>query len=573
MKPAPLVFLALLSGCGTADTPKMQDSGQAAVSDSPALYCPGDPSGICDSNDGEFFAGAGAATVTPTCFEGWDDVDEDGELDSDEAFFDCGCDRLCEGDEGYPGPDDGEEDGDFQASWMAGFHNGRPANGVHDDLWARAIIFEQGDTRVGLVVLDVVGWFNQEVLTTRALADEAGLDLDHLIVASTHNHESPDTMGLWGKTETRTGYDPDYAAYIRRQTVEALQQASADLRPVGRFVIGNADITTYADNGASLLLRDSRDPKVIDENFGAALIEDTDGNTIATLTHFGNHPEAMADENVLITSDFPGPLRDALEQGVSYESGYSRDGYGGVSIFINGPVGGLMTPLGITVVDRDGTEWRPYTFERLDAMGKVMAEMAMDAIEAGEEITPSLATANVRFRLPVENYGFQAMFLSGILDRETFDWDSTQVIDEDNMPTVDTEMSWLQVGPLELLTVPGELFPELAIGGYDGSHVGDPNNAVVDDDNPNPPDLSTAPEPPYLEDRLSGSMQWIIGLGNDQLGYIVPPYDFVLDDTNPWFDQAEGDHYEETNSLGPQTAPLIDAEAQALIEWVDTNLR
>jgi len=566
------IGLLLVSCSGDKATDSTTDT--AAAGWAPVAYCPGDPAGDCDSNTGTFSAGAAAVAVSPTCFEGWEDLDADGELDGDEAFYDCGCDRLCDGDAGYPGPDAGEEDGDFQASWLAGFHNGRPASGIHDDLWARAIIFEQGDTRVGLVVLDLVGWFNQEVIETRALADAAGLELDHLIVSSTHNHEAPDTMGIWGRTETRSGYDPDYAAYIRARTVEALQAAAGDLRPVGRFVVGSADVSTYTDNGTSQLIRDSRDPKVIDENLGAALIEDTDGETIATITHFGNHPEAMADENTLITADFPGVLCDALEDGVVYDkSGYTRAGYGGTSIFINGPVGGLMTPLGITVVDREGTEWRPYTFERLEAMGKVMGEMAMDAIDSGTEIEPSLAFASTRFRAPVENYGFQAMFLSNILARETFDWDPAELIDEDNLPTVDTEMSWLQVGPLELLTVPGELFPELAIGGYDGSHVGDPNLSVVDDDNPNPPDLSAAPEAPYLKDRLSGSVQWIIGLGNDQLGYIVPAYDFELDEYSPWFDEAEGDHYEETNSLGPETATIIDTQAAALTGWVDDNLR
>ena len=46
------------------------------------------------------------------------------------------------------------------------------------------------------------------------------------------------------------------------------------------------------------------------------------------LSHFGNHPEAMADENTMITSDFPDKLRVGLEEGVNWES-HSREGYGG----------------------------------------------------------------------------------------------------------------------------------------------------------------------------------------------------------------------------------------------------
>ena len=34
-----------------------------------------------------------------------------------------------------------------------------------------------------------------------------------------------------------------------------------------------------------------------------------------------------------------------------------------------------------------------------------------------------------------------------------------------------------------------------------------------------------------------------------------------------------GDHYEETNSLGSQTVPLLEEQASALVSWADENLR
>ncbi len=550
----------------------------------PDFQCPGDPN--CCTAEGPLLVGASAFSITPTCFEGWLDCGEDGlcvgdegytEPDngegdgewkkSTEAYLDCGCDRLCPGDEGYASPDDGEADGVFQAVWMAGFQNSRPANGVHDDLWARAIVFEKGETRVGLVVVDLVGWFYEDVVKTRELLDGEGAEVDHLIVASTHAHEGPDTMGIWGETAFLTGYDQDYAAYVRSQSAAAVQAAILDLRELGSMAVGNVDVAHQTDNGTSNLVRDSRDPKIIDSLLSAAIFRDTSGETIATLSHFGNHPEAMADENVLITSDFVGPLRDGLESGVHYDA-YDRPGYGGVSVFFSGTVGGLMTPLGITVVDGEGTEWRDYTFERNEAMGKVMAELAMDALDEAESSKDrTLRFGGSVMRMPVENYGFQTMFLAGIIDREIYDYDPTEEIEEGNIPKAETEMNVLQVGPLTMLTVPGELFPELAVGGYDGSRVGDPNLDMINSDNPNPPDVSQAPEGPYLLDQVPTEFGWILGLGNDEVGYIIPAYDFILNDSSPWFDEAEGDHYEETNSLGPETAPQVVELGEKLLEW------
>ena len=232
-----------------------------------------------------------------------------------------------------------------------------------------------------------------------------------------------------------------------------------------------------------------------------------------------------------------------------------------------------MTPLGITITDFDGNDYREYTFERNDVFGYMMADHAMDAIENGDEISGTsisdldVSVAKLDFKMPVENYGFQAMFITEILNREVVDYDPSEIIDEDNMPYVNTEMALLTVGPLGFLTVPGELVPELAIGGYDGSHVGDPTKTIIDEDNPNPPDISQAPEGPYLKEQITETYSMIVGLGNDMVGYIVPEYNFQLDDRLPWFDEAPGDHYEETRSLGPKTADLIQAEIQRLMDY------
>lgn len=108
-------------------------------------------------------------------------------------------------------------------------------------------------------------------------------------------------------------------------------------------------------------------------------------------------------------------------------------------------------------------------------------------------------------------------------------------------------MALPEIGPLRMLTVPGELLPELAIGGYDGSALFSDDAVLIDPDNPLPPDVDAAPAGRYQVDRLSTAdapRPRIIGLGNDELDYIAPEHDFVLADSMPYFNQADGDHYE-----------------------------
>jgi hypothetical protein len=529
----------------------------------PDLVCPGDAG--CETNEGAFQAGAAALPITPTCFESWTDLD--GSLtysSSQDSFNDCGCDRLCEGDEGYPGPDAGEADGEFQPIWIAGFGQGRAATDVHDDTWARAAAFRSGDTTVALVSLDLVGLFNNDVVRIRDAVKAAGVDVDHVVVQSTHVHETADTLGQWGSNFSRRGVNDDYLAYVISQSAAAVQQAVAQLEPA-TLTTGVIDSAApFGAKGTRNTVRDSRDPVVIEERVKVAWLTGADGHTISTLVNWGNHPEVLGGDNTLITSDYVHYLRQGVEQGVSWDSG-DRAGLGGVCVFVEASVGGLMTPLGITVTDMDGADFEGDTWEKAEALGKVVADLALQAAAGGSEATePRVAVSTTRFFVPVENYAFQALFLLGTFDRPIFNYDPDRDLDETNIPDLETEVNLVTVGPIRMLSIPGELTPELAIGGYDGSRVNTDEVELIKADNPNPPDLSLAPTGPYFEDLMGGEQAWIIGLGNDEIGYLIPPYDYKLNESSPYLVDAEGDHYEETNSVGPSAAPAIIAAVEAL---------
>ncbi len=558
MLPALLAMLACNKAADTADT---------APSWTPEIACPG--SDGCADGDGPLRAGASAVSITPTCFETWTDVDGDHGWDADvDTFDDCGCDQLCADDEGYPGADEGEADGVFDALWLSGFSNGRAAAGAHDELWARAIVLEQGDSRLAIVELDLIGWFYDHVLDTRSMADEAGLDLDLVVVATTHQHEGPDTLGIWGQNPTKTGFDVDYGEYVKAQILAALTEAVAELTEVEAYRVGSIDVAAQdTEKGNYNVVDDSRDPVIIDEVLGAAQFQDASGATIATLVNWGNHPESLGGDNLLITSDFADALRRSLEDGVVYDGEVTREGLGGTAIFLNAAVGGLMTPLHIEVTDGVGDRFAEASFEKSEALGKVIASHALDALDAAAVVDdPDLGFAGQSFFLQVENWGFQAMFIAGLLDRQLYNWDDTEPVDDDNIPEVLTEIDRIEIGPLQILTVPGELAPELAIGGYDGSRVNTTLDEFVGSDNPNPPDVDQAPSGPYYKDMMP-EHAWILGLANDEIGYILPAYDFQLDEVLPYFDEPDGDHYEETRSLGPATATRLDEEVSRLLSW------
>jgi hypothetical protein len=76
--------------------------------------------------------------------------------------------------------------GTFDFVWIAGFGNNRPAKGVHDRLWARAIAFRNNGVTVVMVSLDSIGIFYDRFIAVRNMNDPS-LGIDHEMFYSLHN--------------------------------------------------------------------------------------------------------------------------------------------------------------------------------------------------------------------------------------------------------------------------------------------------------------------------------------------------------------------------------------------------
>ena len=548
---------------------KVIDSGANSLAWSPEIVCPGDAN--CSNVTGELKVGAAAQVITPTCFEQWEDLNGNNTYKaSQDLFLDCGCDQLCPDDEGYTGPDEGEGDGEFQAIWLAGYNNARPANTVHDDLWARSIVFEQGDLRLAVISVDLVGMFNDDIQRFRDRVASEGMDLDYIVVTSTHLHSGPDVLGQWGRQPGTTGRNAQYMEQLEDQLLLSLQAALMNLQPV-TMKSGAIDVSTYSEEkGSRNILHDHRDPKIIDRMMNVALFENSNGEVVASMLNFGNHPEVLTGDSLALTSDFNDALRRGVENGITYPT-YQVEGIGGVCVYISAAVGGMMSPLRVEVTDGSGNHYSSNTFEKSDALGNVMAELALQGLQEAQLVeNPNLGFYKQSFELPVENILFQAAFVSGMFERSIENYEDGEMIDPNRVPMVRTEINVLDIGNIRMQTIPGELLPELAIGGY--TDAAQPYNSIdpmVRADNPNPPDLTLAPTGPYIKDLMNQPYNWIVGLGNDELGYLIPPYNYKLDERSPYFVEADGDHYEETNSLGPSAFPIVETEVTRLLEWIN----
>ena len=145
--------------------------------------------------------------------------------------------------------------------------------------------------------------------------------------------------------------------------------------------------------------------------------------------------------------------------------------------------------------------------------------------------------------MPFDNRLFRLAALMGVLDRDVYSAGepATTLFGDD----LKTEIGILRVGEVEMLCVPGEIYPELVIGG-----IQDPQDPGAD--------FPGAPQETLLLSHLTSDFRVVIGLANDEIGYILPRSQW---DTEPPFAyDREKAQYGEINSVGPGVAPIL-AEA------------
>jgi hypothetical protein len=281
-------------------------------------------------------------------------------------------------------------------------------------------------------------------------------------------------------------------------------------------------------------------------------IRPQDGATLGSLITWGNHPETVWSRNTEITSDYCGYLREALEKGIIQEGKTIDAGVGGTHLFINGAVGGLMsTTPSLTVHDPYlNQDFKEPTHDKARAVGRQLAHRILPELRLSNAKRASPVSLSIQARtieLPLANWGFLLAPVIGLMDRGHSSWMKLR-----------TEVAMITLGDASIACVPGEIYPELVNGGIERAPGGDFDVEPV--------------EVPPLRELLPGSVRFIFGLANDEIGYIIPKSEW--DRKPPYLYDAKRRVYGEVNSVGPETARIIHQAIRAMcLENADRNQR
>jgi hypothetical protein len=184
-----------------------------------------------------------------------------------------------------------------------------PATGVHDPIWAKALVVSQGEGAWALGSVELCWISAQTVAEIRRLVSAAtDLRPEAIMITATHTHSGPGDLdpGNW---------DRPFAELVSEALITACQvRQPAQLATGAGFLYGHSLNRRWFE-------------RPIDPGVGVLRIDDLAGHRLGLVINFGLHPVVLGADNYLVSADFVGYATTEIEQG------------GGVCIFTNGGCG------------------------------------------------------------------------------------------------------------------------------------------------------------------------------------------------------------------------------------------
>jgi hypothetical protein len=376
---------------------------------------------------------------------------------------------------------------------------GRAASGIlGDGIHVRAFVVSDGeDHSFAIADVETQGWFVATRNGPYGLLDmrkeverrtDGDLPAEDVVVQSDHTHGGPDTIGVWG------GVPDSYMNFIKEQAVDAIVDAFQDMRSA-RLYYGKADGADLLSNQFSYDAAHGND--VLDSDVRVLQARDpASGETFATLLNFSAHPTVLGPSNTKVTGDWPQAANRLLAQR-----------FGGDAVTVVGTLGrtqpadrGCSDP---TVTGRDALslcEINSYAGRVVDRA----ARAAASAQPVGGD--PVVAARSYLIEDPASNGLILGLDYAGgaagvpINRSLTPPWMSGNVIG--------TVTASARIGGVLLSSGPGEMYPQIPL-------------KVA----------SLVPAQGYMT----------AGLANDQLGYLIAPYEAYPEPIRRSFFNQRGD--------------------------------
>ncbi len=430
--------------------------------------------------------------------------------------------------------------------WMDGMLRAHPSTGVHDPLFARALVLSESaaaEHAFALVAVDVCVLDDATAgAVQRTTTARTGIPATHIVIAATHTHSGPAALGI---------FTPREEAYVQQlvgRMADLIAAAAGAMQPAEIGVTsGHEDTISHyrrmlARDGHVVMNWEDYRPEdivgplgVADPEVGVVKVLAADGpragQVLAVLFNHAGHPNILSGDNFLLSADYPGLAARLLEEEL-----------GGVALFFNGALGS---------VDIDGLRDRDWA--GLERAGRALAHSVSAAAHAitpsstsipeanlGADRSPALRCARTTYTLPGRRitdaewvWAQQVLARTGgqvaaVADGVGDDYKAAlyRELHETGPRDLPVTQTCLALGDCALLTFPGELYTEI------GQHI--------------------KAQSPFKH-------SFIIGLANGYVGYI-PTRKAI----------AEGGYAEDTRRVDAAAEAIVIERSLALLHSMYT---
>lgn len=473
---------------------------------------------------------------------------------------------------------------DGSKQYYTGGYFTQKINGVYDDQGANAVAMTDSSGRgtVIMVAIDGIGVNNDDVRTIRAMAEEKlvakGIfsDIAAININATHCHTVIDTQGfgleLIGKVfqnlfsfipfvEKTRSINPEFHELMLEGASDAIVQAYMNMEPGELYYfetvgIGNSERNgTYPDDEYGYLYNKRYDTEAY-QNFIACFkfVPDNPDSAPTVFANVGGHPTTISRETKLLSADYPHYTEVKIN-----DAGMNFMFIQGAQSPISVNAGAVQTPEILEEVAAEiAADPIAKDYEQCKKLGYEFARLILDAEKNAVKVEPVINVKMAEVTVPLE-YGLLELGVAA-------DLLGTTIVRDSSAPakfSVISEVGYLEIGTdIVMLTVPGELIPELVYG-----NVVDKTQAY----------LGTDWELDCTADLLDEDKTVLVmGLCNDALGYIVPDNDFAPFIADSLWNTDAGEklwgpahrHYEEMLTTGSKAGSTIIGALNKLVNEV-----
>ncbi|MDE2817343.1 MAG: neutral/alkaline non-lysosomal ceramidase N-terminal domain-containing protein [Chloroflexota bacterium] len=354
---------------------------------------------------------------------------------------------------------------------MAGYYHVRPASAIHDDLFARAMVIDDGETTIALVTCDLVSIREESVVNAREQVEEAThIPGGNVLICCTHTHTGPITRGD-RSAATFGSMSETYMATLEEQIAAAVIDAWKTRSP-GTLRIGKSQETRIAFNrrfhmrdGSVKTNPGKNNPEVIgpvgpiDPDVYVLLAESDQGDPLGVLVNYSLHADTTGGDQ--ISADYSGWMEKHLKN-------MSPELDEAVVLYANGYCGDINH---VNVNDPNQLKG----FEESERIGRALAESTTQALSHLEPLRGETVHASQRIEaLPAviptaediawAQEAVAATPAGGGPGRDDLVKAHRDLaLQELNKRHFDTEVQVLSVGNVAMTALPGEIFVELGL--------------------------------------------------------------------------------------------------------------